>query len=1464
MSDNSLVENQRTRGIKEANEEELISRFGEALSPLINRFGYDGIDSIGILMARLKKVDPQAALILMEESPFLIESLLPYGEERILDIFDLAHQMIPFGPFLTLKFLETSPRFLEKNDFETLVKTTALIGEIAAVHGDLAVSLIEKSPEFIEAAGFEGLVKLTFFCQAIADSSRTYALKTVENSLSILLTLKEMGGIPLIRSVLALGIKMAAEDWNCALEFFKKSPAITSELHAQGQRRQVLDLYNQSGQAVPFYAQLTLSLLEAAPVLLDRLGPAGLDSIRQCAPAMAADRSEKAVTLLRESPNIVDRLLAFITPGQVVEIFELGRELSEVGSEPALEFILESVELARQFEFSTLKFISDTTKEIAATSRSAAEAFLKAAPGLMNRVNQEDLRKIVEKIIPMARESWETASKFLLKSPDLIDRLGFEGWEEIGDFSGFLARESWTAAVQLLDKCPVLIDELLALGNVPLIYEICRLGRRTGQTNARLAVSLISGSPDIISKTGFQGLEKINDWALQIGKENWTTAVSFVEATPQLLKRLNFEELNQISTTARILAGENSYSAVSLLEKAPDLIDRLSKSGTKNEILHIYDLVGETAFISWRLANTLLEKSPELLSKLGAEGLERLVALVISTARVNGQIAVRLLDLSPVLLDQIGFEGLEVAVGLISLLAGFDWMGALTLLEKFPLLIDRLGHFRERAIAPVVFDLAAKVARTSPAAAIKLLEKSPALIDWVGWEGFGKIAAFIETTAERDEQKALAFLSSESPTWTDFLENIPKGMELKTIQPILSTYLKALLGRRVEIAEDKKAYTDGNKIHLPGRIRDFQSQEDNFLAYKVSATHLEAHLEYGSFEFDLTRMKDYLIRNGFDPMIEAWEGESDIEQFVRLCQEPDLARDLFNLLEDWRIEKILKREYPALGEEISRMNLHQVSKRGSPRKMTNPKQRIVEMIGQTLLAGKNFQDVDPQCRAILQQALERADILGQAGTDVHTAAGMALELYLLIDDQFPEAYRPIKPLSDSLDQDKVSQNIGSFGKTSQQIQDRIQGKQTAGGNRPRTQPEAESGSEGETQPTQSRPSQDHIQQRQHASGKEQRTFQGPSGGGKQDSGDADPGGEETGGAGETLKFDSREKIERLLKALYRERGITPKEIERRLESLKQNEMYLFLQNLEASLAKKTELQSERGTSLYPEWGEDIQEYRGNWARIREQTLQGRSLGFYREVLEKHSGLLKKIRREFQMLKPEGLTRRKRQYDGNEIDLEAVVEYWVDRKVGLSPSEKNYTLHQKKKRDIAVAFLIDMSRSTKGPTIELEKEALIIMSEALNEVGDAFAVFGFSGDNRDNVDYFRIKSFDDPYDHPVKKRISAITDRFENRDGTAIRHTISKLRRRSERTKLLILLSDGKPVDKEYSGAYAIEDTRLALKEARHYGIRTFCITVDRTAAEYLPRMYSHSSWTVIDDVNKLPEKITRIYRMLTA
>ena len=109
----------------------------------------------------------------------------------------------------------------------------------------------------------------------------------------------------------------------------------------------------------------------------------------------------------------------------------------------------------------------------------------------------------------------------------------------------------------------------------------------------------------------------------------------------------------------------------------------------------------------------------------------------------------------------------------------------------------------------------------------------------------------------------------------------------------------------------------------------------------------------------------------------------------------------------------------------------------------------------------------------------------------------------------------------------------------------------------------------------------------------------------------------------------------------------------------------------------------------------------------------------------------------------------------------------------------------------------------------------------------------------------------------------MTNKQSTRIAPAIRHTTRKLRRREERTRMLILLSDGKPLDRDYYGRYAIEDTRMALKEAQRYGVKSFCITVDREAAEYLPRMYADSRWVVIDDVLKLPAKITRIYKRFT-
>ncbi len=530
--------------------------------------------------------------------------------------------------------------------------------------------------------------------------------------------------------------------------------------------------------------------------------------------------------------------------------------------------------------------------------------------------------------------------------------------------------------------------------------------------------------------------------------------------------------------------------------------------------------------------------------------------------------------------------------------------------------------------------------------------------------------------------------------------------------------------------------------------------------------------------------------------------DGDIENFYALFPEPALAEDLITLLEDYRINSRLKAEYPVLGVQISEMNVHTVSKRPPLDELANDKQRAVELIAQQLIAGTTKEQVPENLQSTLDLALSICQPLSALHADVHKTARAAAELYILIDDHFQGPYHKMSPFSAPLDQSQVNQNIGNFGRTARKISEKLNSEVD------KSHPDADKN-------------------------------------------------------GNDFSVPSDDAISELLRSLYKEKGIKPKAVESRIDALEPNKVQAYLSELETSITAENGLQSERDTYLYPEWGSDINDYRLNWSRIRERILEGGTAEFYLDTIQKYAGQIKIIRREFQMLRPEGVVKLRGQFDGDDIDLDATVQYFIDKRLRLSPSERNYVRTEKRTRDIAVAFLVDMSGSTVGSTILCEKEALVLMSEALKELGDAFAIYGFSGYGRDNVVFFLIKDFEDPYDQRVQSKISTMTNKQSTRIAPAIRHTTTKLRRREERTRMLILLSDGKPLDRDYYGNYAIEDTRMALKEAQGYGVKSFCITVDREAAEYLPRMYANSRWVVIDDVLKLPDKITRIYKRFT-
>ena len=289
---------------------------------------------------------------------------------------------------------------------------------------------------------------------------------------------------------------------------------------------------------------------------------------------------------------------------------------------------------------------------------------------------------------------------------------------------------------------------------------------------------------------------------------------------------------------------------------------------------------------------------------------------------------------------------------------------------------------------------------------------------------------------------------------------------------------------------------------------------------------------------------------------------------------------------------------------------------------------------------------------------------------------------------------------------------------------------------------------------------------------------------------------------------------------------------------------------------------------YDEWDYRRNAYRKAWCHLYEregEPCDESQSDYVGEVRRRHAALIRRIRRRFEVLRGEDRIHR-HQLDGEDIDIDALVEAHADRRSGAETSPRVFTRRQRTERSLAAMFMVDMSGSTKGWINDAEREALIMMCEALETLGDRYAIYGFSGWTRKRADIYRIKGFRENYGPVVETRIAGIEAKDYTRMGVAVRHLSHLLHRESARHKLLITLSDGRPDDfgDEYRGTYGIEDTRRALQEARQQGIRSYCVTIDRHGADYLPHLYGPAHYTVLADVKKLPLRIADIYRKLTS
>jgi nitric oxide reductase NorD protein len=289
---------------------------------------------------------------------------------------------------------------------------------------------------------------------------------------------------------------------------------------------------------------------------------------------------------------------------------------------------------------------------------------------------------------------------------------------------------------------------------------------------------------------------------------------------------------------------------------------------------------------------------------------------------------------------------------------------------------------------------------------------------------------------------------------------------------------------------------------------------------------------------------------------------------------------------------------------------------------------------------------------------------------------------------------------------------------------------------------------------------------------------------------------------------------------------------------------------------------------YPEWNWKTAAYLPERVRVRLVAPREGTDSWATDVLGRHAALVQHTRRQFERLRPRRV-RLTRQVDGPDVDLDAYVEAYADARAGHPATDRVYLAERPLRRDLSLLILVDASASTDAwvdgqrRIIDVEKEALLVLCEGLEALGDRYGILAFSGEGPEAVQMSSIKEFGSPRDASVRRRIAGLEPERYTRLGAALRHATGILADERAPHRILLLLSDGKPNDVDaYEGRYGVEDARQAVHEARALRIQPFCLTVDRHAAAYLPRIFGPAGFTVLRRVRALPDALLQVVRRL--
>ncbi len=1047
----------------------------------------------------------------------------------------------------------------------------------------------------------------------------------------------------------------------------------------------------------------------------------------------------------------------------------------------------------------------------------------------------------------------------LLPEPD------FRAWAEEGVELASHSLRSWEAAVDYFRVSP----EVMRLLPSSAFRHWAHAGRDLAEYSSVVAAAFFRASPKAVS---YLSESQITEWAAlgqRLYKGHWKSislTTVYFGAGPGLLPSLTLGEMARLVALIESVAERSYELAAACLDAAPHLFRSLAKPD-RAPFLTLATAVGEA---SWADVRICFERASNLLASIDPTARSRFLALAAGVARRSGR----------------------HAYGLFA-------EGAAALRE-----VRQESHHD-------LLSMAEELAAASPTAAMEFLRSSPEVLkririsELANWHAAGH--KILEQSAEGGE----AYFRLESGKGEEVLQQLSSRVDLSRIGEVLRLYCKALTGANVSIhpvsylaekgigwVSEERPSTEGTTVYLPEYVEEFIDREQNFSVYKVFATHQAAHLEFGSFLFRFSRDGTLLparrveferARQAAGVQLARERGPlTDMERFFDLFDDRRLASDLFAIAEDTRIDTLIRREYSGIRRAWTRTQENELESRRLPSELPL-REALVENLVRASLDGAHTMIWPAARQPVLRHALQVLFTVREKGATVEDAAETALWLYELVAKIPNIAAEDL----DSLDWETITEETMELMMSA-----------TAGSN--------------------------EDAQASMPRGREME-YESP--------GQVD------------FRGDFKPELVQLLMRLRLKDGevgqdgelspLTPEQLRELLEKSVEitvgamaegdlaSTIGLFLSNLEKEAGTpigdqtakikdgtpaldgdsddEQELPVEVKSFYYDEWDFRAADYKPRWCRVQQRPLDEGSEAYFDETLRDHAALVNETRRQFELLKPELFRKIKRLLDGEELDFDAVIDYAVERKAGHSYTDKIYWRRNKVERDVAVAFLLDMSASTDEEIekrkqkyaddddfdddprkyfqwlaqrraaqsiappkriIDLEKESLVLFIKALETIGDSYGIYAFSGYGRDNVEFYVIKDLMEQFTDKVKKRIDKVAPIRSTRMGPAIRHATAKLDAYDAKVKILMLVSDGRPQDHGYGRdrtekEYAIHDTKQALLEARRKGITPFALTVDKEGHDYLGQMCEDMGYEVVADIEQLPQRLPTLYRRLT-